>query len=68
MSFATDDFSGPEATDIRSHFNDLTDELMTDDERDWNGFPGPRIPVVNVKVRPANASRLYPNQNVINAD
>ena len=68
MTLATDNLAGKEVGDIRADFDNLADKLMPNDQRHRNGLLRPRIPVVDMQVRSADARALDTDQNVIDAD
>jgi hypothetical protein len=68
VPFTGDDLAGVEIFDVRTHFDDLADELVADDHRHGNRFLGPRVPVIDVKIGPADSGLFDPDQYVIDTD
>lgn len=61
MAFPADNVARLEISNIRADINDLTDELVSDNERGLDCGTGPVVPFVNVQIR-----STYPGEQ--NAD
>ena len=55
MTFAAHEVAYLEILDVQAEFHDLTDKLVADDQRDWDVGLCPRVPCVDVQVRPTDA-------------
>ena len=68
VTLAADDFPRVEVRYIVAGLDDLADKLVADDHRYRYSFPGPGIPVVDMKIRSTNGCLQYPDQYVIGTD
>ena len=56
VPLAGNDFAGEEICYIRTYFDDLANEFVTNNHGNWNCFLSPSVPVVNMQIRAANSS------------
>ena len=68
VAFAAHDVAGRKTADIRPDFNDLTDKLVPDDQPNRYRLSRPAVPLVDVKIRPADARDLDTDEDVVDAD
>src|SRR5262249_27527501 len=68
MPLATDDFAGKEIGYVRSHFNNLADELMANHHRHRYRLAGPGVPFVDVDVGSENPRPVDFDEHVVHAD
>jgi hypothetical protein len=68
VALAGHEVARPEVRHVRAHFDDLTDELVPDDERRLDRFRRPRVPRRDVEVRAADAGPADPDEDVVDAD
>src|SRR5437773_12274737 len=68
VTLAAHDIAVRKAADIRPGFNDLADKLVPDDQPNRYRLSRPVVPLVDVKVCPADTRDLNPDQDVIDAD
>ena len=68
VTFGRDAVSLFQAAYLTPHFGDDADKFMADGHRCWDGFAGPRIPIVNVDIRPTDSSFRHLYQNIVVAD
>jgi hypothetical protein len=65
VTLGADNVTDFEINNIRSDIDDLADKLMTDRRRDLYRLLCPLVPVVNVKVGPADPAFLRPDHDVV---
>ena len=68
VALARDEVARPEVGDVGPDLDDLTDELVADDERRLDRAGRPRVPRLDVEVGPADAGLVDPDQDVVDAD
>src|SRR5262249_17801724 len=67
VAFAADNFAGEEVVHVLAHFHDLADELVADDHRHGDRLLRPRIPLVDMQVRAADAGAVDADEHVVDA-
>ena len=65
MPLPTDNVPFPEIVNIAPHRLDGSDELVADHKGKGNGILCPRIPVIDMYVRPANRGFMDPYQDIV---
>ncbi len=68
MAFDTDDVADVEVVDVRANFDDLADEFVPQDRRNLDRRLRPRVPVIDMNIRAANAGLRHLNQHIVDAD
>jgi len=68
MAFAADDLAGEKISYIRADLDNFAYEFMANNHRHGNGFAGPIVPVVNVKISPADARTIDTDEHVGRSD
>jgi len=68
VPFTRDDLAGKEILYVGADFDDFTNELMTDNHWNGNRFLSPRVPIVDVKVSPADSRFFDSDQTVVDTD
>ena len=68
MTISGDNLPGTEVIDVVSHLDDLAHELVAHHHRHGDGFLGPGVPVVYVKIGSADPGLIYANENVADSD
>ena len=65
VSFGRDPVTDTIALDLASHLNDNPCKLMPDDHGGGHCLLGPRIPVVDMNIRPADGGSFHLDQEVV---
>ena len=68
VALSADDVAREKVINIGAYLNDLTDKFMTDDHWHGNGFLGPGIPLIDVKIGPANARFVHADEDIVDPD
>src|ERR1700683_3204817 len=68
VTFAAHDIAGVEVSYVRSGFDDLPGELMSDGHGNGDSALRPFVPVVNVEIGSANAGSAHADQDGVDAD
>src|SRR5580765_3230543 len=68
VTFADDEVAFCESFDVIAYAINNTHKLVTDDDRHWNCFLRPSVPVGDVHVGTADRRLQHPNQHVVVAD
>jgi hypothetical protein len=68
MAFTADEFTGVKVRHIRSDFDHLADELMPYNHRHWNGRASPVVPLIDMKVGPADSGQENAYEDIVDAD
>jgi hypothetical protein len=68
VAFSGDAVSLFQTAYFTPHFGDDADKLMADGHRGWDGFSGPRIPVVDVDIRSTDSTFGYLYEYIVVAD
>src|SRR5205814_8479525 len=66
VPLATDNLAGKEIRNVGADLHDFTHKLVSYHHWNGDGLFRPGVPLVDVKVRPADAGAVYFNEDIIN--